>query len=121
MVPALISIKSYQRFASPVRVAILMTGTAISPYGVPRPVVKTRTVMPWKATWRCVRRRRNAGGRRGVNQAAFAGRTGDTLLDNGALTRRSDRAQRFSTTFASPPFCCQEGLALRRGFLPISL
>ncbi|MNE71687.1 hypothetical protein D3C80_1675830 [compost metagenome] len=46
MVPALISIKSYQRFASSVRVAILITGTAIRPYGVPRPVVKTCTVIP---------------------------------------------------------------------------
>jgi len=46
MVPALISIKSNQRFANSVRVAILITGTAIRPYGVPRPVVNTCTVIP---------------------------------------------------------------------------
>ncbi len=36
IVPALISIKSYQRFASSVRVAILMTGTATRIYTAPR-------------------------------------------------------------------------------------
>ncbi|STU98274.1 Uncharacterised protein [Klebsiella pneumoniae] len=45
------SIKSYQRLASSVRVAIFITGTAISPYGVPRPVVNTCTVMPEATCW----------------------------------------------------------------------
>ena len=46
MVPALTSIRSCQRRARSLRVATLMTGTCASPYGVPRPVVKTCRFMP---------------------------------------------------------------------------
>ena len=67
IVPALISIKSNQWFASPVRVAILMTGTSIRPYGVPRPVVNTCTVIreatccvPQTKLWLASRRKVNS-------------------------------------------------------------
>ena len=46
IVPALRSIRSCQRRASPLVVATLTTGASARPYGVPRPVVKTCTFMP---------------------------------------------------------------------------
>lgn len=62
-----------------------------------------------------------AGGRRGVNQAAFGGALARRqYFDNGALTRFSDRAQRFFHDVRQAAFLLPgDGLALRSVF-PIS-
>ena len=105
--------RSNQRADRSVRVAILMTGAAARPYGLPRPVVNTCTVMPAAS---CIVPHTKSPAGVAANTSPLR-RTRSPWDSTSAMALVPDFAMHpsvFSTMFTRPPALLPgDGLALR--------